>query len=153
MSYYHVLLKLGNRTEKIVIQKNLTKKQLKKGFVSEFMSNSDLLVDGNLYRQHQIQSVNIIKTENDFDDSLKEVEVQIDEANLLKQGISSMPMIFDFHIERAGNDVTSKFINSAPKDNDTWFHKLTHNPMLVGIISAIIGGIVGAIATWLTISL
>lgn len=156
MSYFHVLLQLGESSQDTrCVLWDLSEKQMKSQFVDPYRKGRDLLCGSEVVKLSSIRRVRIVRTERTNEAERADIQTrskrEIDEMNR-----GGEPIIISFgrgyhkeDIAEAGREVTEDYIGGTPGYASTnTFLRTVNNPWVIGVVSGLVVTLLGAFIVW-----
>jgi hypothetical protein len=155
MTYYHVLLKLRDASDKVrCVFSDLTAKELEDKFLTPYRRGQRTLAGAEVIDTMAITSTQIVETNRLSDVERREIQEksgrEIEEINRSSDSIVLISIGRGHEpedIEEAGTDVTASFIHAPPgQGQSNPAIEMFNNPWLVAVAG---GVVVAAITAWL----
>lgn len=151
MYYYHVMILEKGADNKIILHKDVNEKKLKSDFVNPFNNEDNIMNNGRIIENSDIIEIVIVRTEKPFDEVIRKKKSEFYKKNApeIENDDAIIPIYLpsDRNMENYGENITQKYIDKAPKKTESLYKKITHNPLIVGIVSALVGAGAGALVT------
>jgi hypothetical protein len=153
MSYYHVLVSVSGSTRIEVLFADLSLSELRTKFVKPYKRGSTFLAASKVIKPDELRSIRIIESEDKEADARRRINdadlADIAEMNrsgeimIISPGIGYQPE----HLAEAGDDVTSRFLDTGPGAPSTFFGA---SKKAVGwTLGIVAGALATGLAKWL----